>query len=272
MRELVATRKEAPSLLRARIATDGYGLIRGCVDRGSVERLAVAVETIIDDLGLRSAPDVVEAFRATRTPFYRALQRRAEFHEPTTDAQLRGSLQHIIGPELFAHPRRLLRTIPPGAPALVTPAHQDFTYIGGSADTFTVWMPLRACEPDSGALRILVGSHADGPQPHVARDAVAGSGVDVDDDDPRWAGTAFAPGDVVIFHSLTVHGGLPNRSSRWRLSADYRFQSTSDPVDPRSLLPSGHPAVPDWPELLAGTDWDRERLVGISPGLGITAG
>lgn len=270
MRELAATDPEAREELRDEIHRDGCVLLRSVIDPATVGRLADSVEELVAELGLTSTDDVLSTFRATRTPFYRALQRDAAFHEPAADPRLRAVVATLVGSEVLAHPRRLLRTIPPGVAELVTPPHQDFAYIRGTAETYTCWVPLRACTPDSGALRILVGSHAEGLLPHTARDAFAGSGVDVDDDDPRWASASFEPGDVVVFHSLTVHGGSTNSGTRWRLSADYRFQSAHAPVDPRSLLPAGHPAVPDWDELLAGTEWDRERLIGTPRDLTIS--
>jgi len=270
MRELAATDPAAHDGVRASIDRDGYVLLRSVIEPTTVSRLADSVEELVAELGLTSADDVLSTFRATRTPFYRALQRDAAFHEPAADPRLRAVVATLVGADVLAHPRRLLRTIPPGVAELVTPPHQDFAYIRGTTETYTCWVPLRGCAPGSGALRILVGSHTEGRIRHIARDAFAGSGVDVDDDDPRWASTSFEPGDVIVFHSFTVHGGSPNLGTRWRLSADYRFQSAHEPVDPRSLLPTGHPAVPDWDELLDGTDWDRDRLIGTPRDLTIS--
>ena len=44
-----------------------------------------------------------------------------------------------------------------------------------------------------------------------------------------WLTAEYAPGDIVLFHSMAVHRALPNRSDRIRLSLDARFQSSSIP-------------------------------------------
>jgi ectoine hydroxylase-related dioxygenase (phytanoyl-CoA dioxygenase family) len=61
----------------------------------------------------------------------------------------------------------------------------------------------------------------------------------------------MAAGDVLTFHSHTVHRALPNRTAdRMRLSADFRYQPASHPVAPDSLLP--HFARLTWEEIYAG--------------------
>jgi hypothetical protein len=78
--------------------------------------------------------------------------------------------------------------------------------------------------------------------------------IPVDDDDPAWRTIDYQAGDVVIFHSFAVHGVIPNCTDRLRLSADYRYQSTSAPVARESLRPHYWPFVPGWSSLTRG--WD----------------
>ena len=198
------------------------------------------------------------------------MQRIEAFHRLAYDPALFGVARALIGDDAFAHPRRLLRTIWPGEQALTTPPHQDFLYIRGAADTITAWVPLGACRREDGGLRVLVGSHRSGQLPvHVYEGALAAYGVEVADDDPRWASADYAAGDVLVFHSLAVHGALPNCSGRPRLSVDYRYQSASTPVARSSLHPADHPAIPDWPELLAGAGWCSEEWLAVPEGVQI---
>jgi hypothetical protein len=61
-------------------------------------------------------------------------------------------------------------------------------------------------------------------------------------------------GDVLLFHSHTVHAARPNISDgALRISADYRFQSASLPVVADSLQPHmgrlrWDDVYADWPE------------------------
>ena len=55
--------------------------------------------------------------------------------------------------------------------------------------------------------------------------ASVGSGAPVRPDEAQdWASASYRPGDVLVFHSLTVHWAPPNRGERLRLSCDYRYQ------------------------------------------------
>ena len=68
--------------------------------------------------------------------------------------------------------------------------------------------------------------------------------------DGTWAYSPFKQGDVLIFHSLTVHKGMPNGSDRLRMSMDARYQKASEPIAPGSLQPHSQPST--WEEIYAG--------------------
>ncbi len=64
-------------------------------------------------------------------------------------------------------------------------------------------------------------------------------------------------GDVLLFHSMTVHKGIPNRSDKLRMSIDVRYQPVSEPFNPMNAdrpygLPKSWDAMyamwPDTPE------------------------
>jgi hypothetical protein len=83
-----------------------------------------------------------------------------------------------------------------------------------------------------------------------------GKGIDTEALPYRWTASDFAVGDVVVFHSLTVHKALPNASpDRLRLSVDYRYQAPSQPATEWSFLP--HYAQLSWDEIYAG--WRSSR-------------
>ncbi len=58
----------------------------------------------------------------------------------------------------------------------------------------------------------------------------------------EWVGGEINAGDLLIFHSLTVHEAAPNRSNQLRISIDCRFQSFDNPVNPGTLS-SLEPAI-----------------------------
>src|ERR1700679_3911678 len=112
--------------------------------------------------------------------------------------------------------------------------------MGWDPEFFTVWIPLHDCPVDVGPLRILEGSHRFGVQSHrrenlhvpeIPIEAAAGDG---------WAGGQINAGDVLIFHSLTVHAASPNLSNRLRVSLDCRFQDSRRPLNPANLTFAGN--------------------------------
>src|SRR5260370_34707807 len=54
-------------------------------------------------------------------------------------------------------------------------------------------------------------------------------GVRLEDIPGPWLTSDYHPGDVLVFHNLTLHWGLPNHSDRIRLSSDTRAQPGSAP-------------------------------------------
>ena len=185
---------------------------------------------------------------------YRDLQAGEVFHALAHQPALTGLMRTLVADDLLVHPRKIARISFPDNPRGTTPPHQDFRYIQGTTDVFTAWVPLGDCPVELGGLRVLRGSHRRGLIPSKWNDERAvGIEVEVDDADSDWASADYESGDVIIFHSLTVHGDVPNRTGVMRLSADYRYQSASEPLVQGSLRPHWHPRLPDWPELV--TDW-----------------
>jgi ectoine hydroxylase-related dioxygenase (phytanoyl-CoA dioxygenase family) len=101
--------------------------------------------------------------------------------------------------------------------------HQDGVFNHG-IDFITCWIPLMDIDQTLGGLAVAPGSHkqcqydfTEG-QPHRAGPIPAGK---ISDD--RWRRPDYKAGDVLMFHSMTAHSGLPNLSDKFRLSMDARF-------------------------------------------------
>ena len=61
---------------------------------------------------------------------------------------------------------------------------------------------------------------------------------------------------MLLFHSMTVHKGVPNRSDRLRMSMDVRYQLVSEPFNIDNANPDGQPL--SWDEVYA--DWRSDAL------------
>jgi hypothetical protein len=244
--------------MRSRLRADGFLFFRRLIPSDAVLGVREEVLQALDENGwldpsapptagrpgprvrIEGAPDFWDG--------YTGIQRREPFHRLAHAPELLAVLRTLVADELLVHPRKIARVSFPNA-GFTTPPHQDFRYIQGTTDVFTTWLPLSACPPELGGLRALGGSHTRGLLPTVKAEGAGGLAVEVDDDHVDWATIDYEPGDVLVFHSLTVHGALPNVADRLRLSVDYRYQAASDPVAPPTLRPHHHPRVPDWDEL-----------------------
>ena len=247
-----------PGTLQKEINSKGYVLIRDVLPR-------VAVDAVLDDVtqllsaagwlqaGQRPKERAVKAGVAYGDPdpefkrVYQQVFNVESLHALPHQPSLREVMKMLVGEQVLVHPKPIGRLIFPHCERLVTHAHQDYEFMGGDPEFFTVWIPLHDCPIDVGPLKILEGSHRFGVQSHerenlhvpeIPLEAVAGDG---------WVGGQVNAGDVLIFHSLTVHAASPNLSDRMRLSLDCRFQDARRILNPANLVFAGE----------SGKSWEK---------------
>jgi hypothetical protein len=263
--------------MRSRLRDEGCLFFRRLVDAREVLAVREEVLSALDSAGwLDANADRGEARPDDKVRFegsddfwggYAGIQSGTRFHRLAHDPSLVRMLRALVDDDLLVHPRKIARVSYPKA-GFTTPPHQDFRYIQGTTDTFTVWMPLGPCPVELGGLRVLRGSQDSGLLPTIKAHGAGGLAVEVADDDPDWATIDYQPGDAIVFHSLTVHGAIPNQSDRLRLSVDYRYQSQHEPIASPSLRPHFHPTLPDWPALTQ--TWASTELVDAPHDLTLT--
>jgi ectoine hydroxylase-related dioxygenase (phytanoyl-CoA dioxygenase family) len=254
--------------LQAEINSKGYVLVRDLLPR-------VAVGTVLDDV-----TQVLSAagwLQAGRHPMERAVEVGVAYGDPDPEFKrvyqqvfnleslhalphqpsLQEVMKMLVGEQVLVHPKPIGRLIFPHCERLVTHAHQDYEFMGGDPECYTVWIPLHDCPIDVGPLKILEGSHRFGAQSHerenlhvpeIPLENVAGEG---------WVGGHVNAGDVLIFHSLTVHAASANLSDRMRLSLDCRFQDARRILNPSNLVFAGESGK-SWEKTYTG--WHSESL------------
>jgi len=114
-------------------------------------------------------------------------------------------------------------------------------------------VPLGDCPEELGGLAVVPGSHLGGPRKAFRAEGAGGHAVPVESDE-AWVGGPMKAGDVLVFHSLTVHQGRDNQTDRIRLSADFRYQPADDQVARASLAP--HLDLLKWEEIYR--DWPAD--------------
>lgn len=234
--------------LNEEIASTGYVLIRGLIPNDALTATLHDVTQLLCAAGwLKDGHDPLErianqnaacgdpdpSFKRT----YQQVFNLESFHSLAHNAALQEVMKMIVGEQLIIHPKPIGRLIFPHCERLVVHAHQDYRFMDGDPECFTVWIPLHDCPIDQGPLRILEGSHRFGFQDHdhafipaiPEREALG----------DEWVGGQVNAGDVLIFHSLTVHAASPNLSERLRVSLDCRFQNYERSINPANLAFGG---------------------------------
>jgi hypothetical protein len=261
--------------LRDDFARDGFVFLRGLLPAARVEAVRNDVLGVLDALGWidgdRPVVPPVNEGDDLYFPMYTEVQRLESFHRLGHSPELVDTVRALLQEaDLLVHPRKIARVNFPSSDFATTAPHQDYVFVQGSTDVITAWVPLGAVDRERGGLKLLPGSHTGALRATRPSHSVGGLRVDADDDDPAWSTIDYEPGDVVVFHSLTVHAAQPNRSGRLRLSADFRYQAASEPVATGSLLPHFHPRIPRWDELTK--DWSGIEAIAVPDGLQIHHG
>jgi hypothetical protein len=155
------------------------------------------------------------------------------------------------------HPAKIARLSFPQNLAHTTPAHQDYPFIQGAAETFTTWIPLGDCPRELGGLEVDAQTHVEGIRPHHLSLGAGAMGIDPSTLPDRWLTTDYKAGDVLVFHSHTVHRARPNVTrDRLRVSVDFRYQARSLPIAEGNLAP--HTGTISWSEVYR--DWSSTDL------------
>lgn len=109
-----------------------------------------------------------------------------------------------------------------------TGTHQDV----GIMDTersITFWFPLIEANRENGTIKIYAGSHKEGVIEPSGPDYRGHSFIDqsiLKKYSEVWE--EYSPGDLVVFHTKTIHTSTPNRSQNCRWANIFRFDDASD--------------------------------------------
>ena len=110
--------------------------------------------------------------------------------------------------------------------------HQDLTYWGlEPADIITAWIALSPSMPESGCMRVVLGTHTEEVAPH--KDTFAehnmlsrGQEIAVEVDEDHAVDVVLQPGEMSLHLVKLVHGSNPNRSADRRIGFAVRYLPT----------------------------------------------
>ncbi len=236
--------------LRARLAEDGYLLLRGFHPRAEVMDARADLIQAMRPRGVLAPGADGDAGRmaATGTGWIHFSQAEiahwSRYQALVRSERILGLFARLLGGAATTFDHKWLRVMPPGFGG--ANPHCDIVYMGGGTERlYTVWTPLGDVPLDMGPLMILPDAHR---HPLVREvygrgDAHSGGYSSFSGDaraaqrviGTRWRTADFAAGDILLFGMYTMHASLRNNSDRFRFSTDTRYQLASDPVDDRHM-------------------------------------
>lgn len=153
-----------------------------------------------------------------------------------TDKRLLDVVEDLIGPEITSNPIQHVRLKPPAknlnkdeirAHVTATDWHQDRGVAHDEADNtqmVTIWCAVTDATPENGCLQVIPKNRAQDLLPHCPKTqtAIADGFIDPDLAIPL----PVKSGGIIIFHPLTPHASLENKTNNFRWSFDIRFNKT----------------------------------------------
>lgn len=224
---------------RQQYERDGFALARGVFHGETLEALEQDFDRIVDQI--QSAGEETNARWGGRAMDKLEAQDLVVHHthnvQQYSSAWLRGLLdpafiglaQNLLGPDVVLHHTKLFHKPPEkGAPF---PMHQDWSYFPTLKDSMlAAVIHVSKATDEMGCLRVYPGSHK------LGRMSESSGWTDENwlSDYPLEAATPVEaePGDVLFFNYLTVHGSMPNRSSKSRKTVLVQLHAGDDETEP----------------------------------------
>ena len=149
-------------------------------------------------------------------------------------------VESLIGSEITSNPIQHIRIKPPAtalhpgetrAHITATDWHQDRAVAHEEADRtamVTVWCAVTDATPQNGCLQVIPGGHRADMLPHCPKTQTGIADGFIDEG--RALPLPVREGGVILFHPLTPHASLVNRTDDFRWSFDIRYNRTDDPT------------------------------------------
>jgi ectoine hydroxylase-related dioxygenase (phytanoyl-CoA dioxygenase family) len=265
---LVSQVGESPDVLRERFQEWGYLYIQNYVDTGKCDALLAAILNALEPHITRdpnSATPVLsgEPFFETDPVWdavYPRIQSLEAFHSFFHDEQLLALMRDVADEEVFVYPMKMARISTPRKIGYETPPHQDAHSHNAGPTMAGIWVALHDVSQEMGRVKVLPRSHKHGVRSVFTAEGVGGVQCEIFPEETTWHVSDFNKGDVLIFHSATVHKAEPNTAEQAvRLSVDTRFCDHGAPVFSTNLEPHHGWRIQglDWASIYQG--WQRRE-------------
>jgi hypothetical protein len=260
---------EGQATLRARFQAEGYLYFPRALDASTVEPV---LQDMLSVLGPHIRwDDSAGSPILAGEPFFESdplwdrlypkVQALESLHRLFHRCEVQRLMELVAGPDVFVYPMKMARVAAPRKLGFETPPHQDaFSHHAGPTMA-GIWIALHDADEAMGRLTILPGSHAGGVRPVFQAQGVGGVQCEIYPGETLWHVSDVTAGDVIIFHSQTVHRAQPNvDKQRVRLSVDTRFCDYGAPVFSTNLEPHHAWRIPELDWEYVYRDWHARDL------------
>lgn len=243
--------------LNRRFDTEGYVILKGVLKSEEVDGARQELKHLVDQHAQKLLAEGKIDDLKEDLPFEKRLialsadnpknamgTLRRELHLPGLypiffNPQLTDVVESVLGSEIRLYPNYSARPKLPESEATLVLWHQDGGYTDqldatGTVDELrmvNVWTPLVPARVETGCMEFIPGTHKLGVVPHEKRRyylEIAQEHLAPYED--KAIPIEMDPGDVVLFHNLLYHRGLPNTSDIIRWNLDWRYQDATQPT------------------------------------------
>ena len=264
---VVSSLSEDTRVLRERFNDWGYLYIKRYIPPADCERLLDAVLLACDPYirgNASSSPHLEgEPFFETDPVWdeiYPKIQSLEAFHTFFHQQHVLNLMETVTGAPVFVYPMKMARISTPGKIGFETPPHQDAHSHHAGPTMAGFWVPLHDVSEPMGRVKVLPKSHKLGVRPVFTTQGVGGVQCEIYENETTWHVSDVEAGDVLIFHSCTVHKAEPNTTSEAvRISVDTRFCDHGAAVFSTNLDPHHGWRIEglDWPSIYSG--WQNSQ-------------
>jgi len=266
---VVSSVEEDQQILQQRFQDFGYLFFKGYVDSRQCDSLLDSFLNVLDPhISVGDGNDIPvsngTAFSETDPVWdevYPKMQSMEEFHSFFHDDHIQTLMKTVVGKEVFVYPMKMARISTPGKIGYETPPHQDGHSHHAGPTMAGIWVALHDVSDQMGRLKILPASHKRGIRPVFSAEGVGGIQCEIYPEEKTWHVSNVEKGDVIIFHSATVHKAEPNKSDIFsRISVDTRFCDYGAPVFSTNLEPHHGWRIEGlcWDEIYKG--WQQKSM------------
>jgi len=220
---------------------DGFTILKNVHSEDRVSRARDLIATIIDYAG-RGLEDPFSAYylphRADQGALYDVLQRHPDFWDFARATPVLDVLASVLGEDIFMYENSVVYK--PKGRRNAVPFHQDFISRSDEPLKLIAWTALEPVTIETGAMKVLPGSHANGFLPwHRVQGETHHDRITEEflpQVEPFHA--QLDPGDVLIFNQLLVHGSDEVHTDSLRIALRVSYQGFD-----RLAVPRGSPIV-----------------------------